>query len=41
MVTLFPHQKQTLAKKFNVCQATIYKIVKGLIYKEGDNYVEN
>ena len=30
-----------LAKKFNVSQGTIYKIVKGLTYKEGDNYVEN
>lgn len=27
-----------LAKKFNVCQATIYKIVKNLTYKEGDKF---
>lgn len=27
-----------LAKKFNVCQATIYKIVKGMTHKEGDKF---
>ncbi len=27
-----------LAKKFNVCQSTIYKIVKGMTYKEGDKF---
>lgn len=30
-----------LAEKYDVCQSTIYKIVKGMTYKAGDNYVKD
>lgn len=30
-----------LAKKYKVSQSTIYNIIKGLTYKEGDNYVKD